>query len=230
MLFDHLIMQKLIIIFFCILLFSCNGRGNSSISKPSPKVDTTTIFKKEIPTYKIGGVDLFYELKKQKEKQLKLDSLESGFDSLQIRIWYHDALLINRELIVIKRTNQKWTADHYEMIVEWDVYKNTETITTNKVTSLIPKSGWYNFITKLLDLKIMTLPNMNDIPGLADNWHNGITYNIEVATKKQYRFYGYLRWPNFDGHEIPINLQDLWNRNHPKRDITSTMQTLKTRY
>ena len=184
-------MQKLIIIFLSILLFSCDGKDNSSISKPSSKVDTTTIFKKEIPTYKIGGVDLFYELKKQKEKQLKLDSLESGFDSLQIRIWYDYALLTNRELIVIKRTNHKWTADHYEMIVEWDALRNTETITTNNVKSLIPKSGWHDFITKLSDLKIMTLPNMNDIPGLVDKWHDGVTYNIEVATKKQYRFYGY---------------------------------------
>jgi cold shock CspA family protein len=39
-----------------------------------------------------------------------------------------------------------------------------------------------------------------------------------------------LRWPNFDGHEIPINLQSLWNRNNPKRGIASTMQTLKKKY
>lgn len=184
-------MQRLFIIFFCVLLFSCSGQDNSSVSKLSSQVDTATSFKKEIPTYKNGGVDLFYELKKQKEKQLKLDSLESGFDSLQIRIWYDYALLINRELIIIQRTKGKWTADRYEMVVDWDSFKNTETIKTNKIKSVIPKSGWDNFINELLSLKIMTLPNMDDIQGLVDNWNDGVTYNIEVATKKEYRFYGY---------------------------------------
>jgi hypothetical protein len=37
----------------------------------------------------------------------------------------------------------------------------------------------------------MTLPNMDDIPGLQDGYRDGATYNIEVVTKKQYRFYGY---------------------------------------
>jgi len=37
----------------------------------------------------------------------------------------------------------------------------------------------------------MTLPDMDSIPGLKDNWTDGVTYNVEVATKKQYRFYSY---------------------------------------
>ena len=32
---------------------------------------------------------------------------------------------------------------------------------------------------------------MDDIPGLQDRWTDGVTYNVEIATKKQYRFYGY---------------------------------------
>lgn len=56
---------------------------------------------------------------------------------------------------------------------------------------MTPKSGWDKFINELLSLKIMTLPNMDDIPGLQDNWTDGVTYNIEIATKKRYRFYSY---------------------------------------
>jgi hypothetical protein len=186
-----LIMQKLSFILFSVLLFSCKGQKKPSQLEPSSQEDTVTSFKREIPSYKDGEVDLFYTLKKQKEKQLKLDSLESGFDSLQIRIWYDYALLINRELIVIKRANGKWSAEHHEMIVDWDAYKNTETIKTNKIRSVTPKSGWDRFITELVSLKIMTLPNMDDIPGLQDNWTDGVTYNVEIATKKQYRFYSY---------------------------------------
>ena len=185
-----LIMQRLIIFLCSITLLSCNGQDSSSTSSPSTKVDSA-LFKKEIPTYKDGGVDLFYTLKKQKERQLQLDSLESGYDSLQIRVWYDYALFTNRDLIVIKRTNGKWSADRYEMIVHWDYLNNTETIKTTKKKFVTPKSGWGYFINKLLELKIMTLPDMNSIPRLQDNWTDGVTYNIEVATKRQYRFYGY---------------------------------------
>jgi hypothetical protein len=183
-------MQKLIIIFFYSFLLSCNSQNNPAILKYS-EIDTLTSFKKEIPTDENGRADLFYELKKQKEKQLKLDSLESGFDSMQIRIWYDYELLVNKELIVIKRKDGKWSADDYEMVVDWDAFKDTETIKTKKMKSLVPKSGWDNFINDLLSLKIKSLPNMKDIPGLQDNWDDGVTYNVEIATKKQYRFYSY---------------------------------------
>ena len=45
-------------------------------------------FIKEIPTFGDGKPDLFYRLSQQKAKQLKLENLENGYDSLQIRIWY----------------------------------------------------------------------------------------------------------------------------------------------
>jgi hypothetical protein len=185
-----LIMQKLITIVLCVSHFSCIEQNSFSISEPSVKVDTPD-FKKEIPTYKNGGVDLFYVRKKQREHQLRLDSIESGFDSLQIRIWYDYALLVNRELIVVKRTNGKWSGHHYEIVVDWDAYKNTETIKTNKIESITPKSGWDKFIKELDSLKIMTLPNMDDIPELQDSWSDGVTYSVEIASKRQYRFYSY---------------------------------------
>jgi hypothetical protein len=43
----------------------------------------------------------------------------------------------------------------------------------------------------LFALQITTLPHMSDIPGLRDGWTDGVSYNVEVATKDQYRFYGY---------------------------------------
>ena len=82
---------------------------------------------------------------------------------MQIRIWYEYELLIDRELIVIKRANGKWSADHYEMIVHWDPFKNTETIKTNKIKSVTPKSGWDKFMNECLLFKIMSLPNMDGI-------------------------------------------------------------------
>ena len=151
-------------------------------------MDTTEPFKKEIPTYRDGGVDIFYSLAKAKQKQLGLDSLENGFHNLQIRVWYDFALVRERKLVVITNKDTNWTATVYDLQVDWD--GRTETILSKKVKQVTPKSGWANFSKKLLDLKVLTLPNQDDVPNYGGG-ADGRTYNVEVATKNQYRFYGY---------------------------------------
>jgi hypothetical protein len=42
----------------------------------------------------------------------------------------------------------------------------------------------------LLELKVLTLPHQFDVKGYGGGL-DGRTYNVEVATKDQYRFYGY---------------------------------------
>lgn len=138
-----------------------------------------------------GRVDMWYGIKNYNEKLLKLESLESGFDSLQIRIWYEYSLVLYRDLVIIKCTNDVWTARHYHMKLKWDPNDNPVTFTSVKIEDVAPKSGWPQFINKLSELGIMTLPNMDDISNLQHGYEDGVTYNIEVATKKQYRFYGY---------------------------------------
>jgi hypothetical protein len=171
-----------------ILFFaSCKGQTHSSNS-PIVFVDTTKPFKKEIPTYKNGSVDLFYELAKTKRKQLGLDSLENGFDNLQIRVWYDFALVRERKLVVIINRDTTWAATVYLLQVDWD--GETETILSKKIKQVTPKSGWAIFSKRLLDLKIVTLPNQDDVKDYGSGF-DGRTYNVEVATKNQYRFYGY---------------------------------------
>jgi len=176
--------------FFTLIVFSlaaCNGRTKSG-EQPATFVDTTMPFKKEIPTYPGGGVDIFYELAKAKQKQLGLDNLESGFDNLQIRIWYEFSLVRERKLVVITNGDTYWKATIYNLQVDWD--GQTETILSKTVKQVTPKSGWDVFLKKLMDFKILTLPDQNDIPSYGGG-NDGNTYNIEVATKNQYRFYGY---------------------------------------
>jgi len=174
-----------------IIIFSffaaCNGRTNS-VEQQATFVDTTKPFKKEIPTYPGGGVGIFYKLAKTKQKQLRLDSLESGFDNLQIRIWYDFSLVRERKLVVITNRDTSWKATIYNLQVDWD--GQTETILSKTVKQVTPKSSWYIFLKKLMDFKILTLPDQNDIPNYGGGT-DGNTYNVEVATKNQYRFYGY---------------------------------------
>jgi hypothetical protein len=165
---------------------NCKERTHSN--SPLSFVDTTKPFKKEIPTYLSGGVDIFYDLAKVKQKQLGLDSLENGFTNLQIRVWYDFSLVRERKLVVITNKDTNWVATVYDLQVDWD--GQTETILSKKVKQVTPKSGWGNFSKKLLDLKVLSLPNQNDIPSYGGG-NDGRTYNVEVATKNQYRFYGY---------------------------------------
>jgi hypothetical protein len=119
-----------------ILLFtSCKEQTHSS--SPLVFVDTTKPFKKEIPTYQNGGIDIFYELAKAKQTQLGLDSIENGFDNLQIRVWYDFALVRERKLVVITNKDTNWTATVYDLQVDWD--GKTETILSKKTKQVTPK-------------------------------------------------------------------------------------------
>lgn len=172
-------------------------------------------FKKEIPKNKNGDTSVFYKIIQKKVSLLSLDSLQNGFDSLEIRIWTTCSELIYYNLIVIKKSNSNWTATEF-ILTDWgqtinkdsvkmmrirklDPEYNKDTVEIIKVRNLMPIGGWDKFLIKLFALKIMTLPNMNDIPGLLDTWSDECTYSIELATKNEYRFYNY---------HCPHNFQD----------------------
>ncbi len=179
---------KLILSISILFFASCKAQTISSKS-PSAFSDTTTKpFKKEIPTYDNGRPDIFYNLAKAKQKQLDLDTLENGFNNLEIRVWYDFSLVRDRKLVVIINKGTNWTATIYNLIVNWD--GQTETIISKNIKQVTPKSGWTNFSKRLMDLKILTLPNQLEIPGYGGGM-DGRMYNVEIATKNQYRFYGY---------------------------------------
>ena len=182
-------MQNIYFILTLTLYFFVACKGQTTSTHQSLEfVDTTKPFKKEIPIYQNGGVDIFYELAKTKQKQLGLDSIENGFDNLQIRVWYDFALVRERKLVVITNKDTNWTATVYDLQVDWD--GKTETILSQKVKQVTPKSGWASFSKELLALKILTLPDQDDVKGYYGGT-DGETYNVELATKNQYRFYGY---------------------------------------
>jgi len=180
-------MQIFYLIFTLSVYFFASCK-EQTVSQTFAFVDTTKPFKKEIPIYKDGSVNIFYSLAKARQKELKLDNLENGFDNLQIRVWYNFALVREMKLVEITNKDKNWTATVYNLQVDWD--GETETLLSKKVKQVTPKSGWSNFSKKLLDLKVLTLPDQDDLP----NYHIGMdgrTYNVELATKNQYRFYSY---------------------------------------
>ncbi|MES2387718.1 MAG: hypothetical protein V4543_06930 [Bacteroidota bacterium] len=162
-------------------------------------VEMPRIIKKEIPLYTDGVPDNFYRITHNQARQMKLDSLENGFDSVQIRVWYEDPLSISRQLLVMQRSAGEWSAKSYKMTVL--TQDSVEMLTDFVKKDISPLSGWAAMAKNLNKYVMTSLPNMDDIPGLFDSWKDGETYCIEVATTKQYRFYCY---------HVPEHFQKRW--------------------
>jgi hypothetical protein len=60
-----------------------------------------------------------------------------------------------------------------------------------KSKKIPPKNGWNNLITKLTDLKIYDLPEMDSIPGLDDGWLDGSSYLVEIGIGSSCKHYRY---------------------------------------
>ncbi|HEY0751932.1 MAG TPA: hypothetical protein VGD26_12295 [Chitinophagaceae bacterium] len=176
---------NILIIISCVFC-ACKENSNEELGSKKRQFLAEISFKREIPSDSHT-----YSFDKAKEKQLGLKSIESGFDSAQIRLWVDFALYKGRELYMIKHENGSWSADVYKMMVERVDNLDKEIITSRTVKSVTPKLGWDLFVDSMLILDIETLPNMSDIPGLVDGWDDGVDYNIEIATKYRYRYYSY---------------------------------------
>jgi hypothetical protein len=176
-----------LLLFVAPLLVTCKGQPERT-SPAFAFIDTVQSFTKEIPVYKDGDSSIFYALAKNKQRQLGLDSLEGGFDGLQIRVWYDFSFVRNRPLVIIINKDKEWTAAVYDLTIDWDGVK--ETIVSKQVRHVTPKSGWDIFAKKLLELKVVTLPDQDEIPDYGGGL-DGNTYNVEIASNSRYRFYGY---------------------------------------
>lgn len=122
-------------------------------------------------------------------KMLGLDSLEYGYDSLQIRVWLGHSLAITNHIVIISSTNQKW---HAQLITSYVDRQQKPAKIDNRSQSVVPKSGWRDFEKSLNGFNIVNLPHGNydstcDHCGGAD----GISYSFEIATSSTYRFFNY---------------------------------------
>lgn len=170
-------------------IFSGNQFTNySNIVQTIPNRIMDTVIK-DIPL-RDGKPEIYYRNKPIVENLLGLSSLETGFDSLQIRLWYSYGRNDSAQLIIIKNTNRKWYGELYSL-----VYRSTEdgsrlASIPNSRRSIEPISGWKYFIDKLLQLQIYSLPDEGKIKNYPD-WTEPSTIIVEMATLKKYRIYMY---------------------------------------
>jgi hypothetical protein len=117
-----------------------------------------------------------------KRWNLNLDTLEFGFNTLQIRIWLGNTKARVNHLIVIKRKNKQWFGLLYKL-------KRDETGYSSTVENVKPKSGWNNLIDNLNKLKIFSIDNSSGYDG---NGGGDIPFHIvEISTPTKYHSYEY---------------------------------------
>lgn len=146
-------------------------------------------FVKEIPIEKTGRnqgePEGIYQYVNEVASKLHLDSLELGYDSLQIRIWLGHSMAIEKGVVVLRFFEGNWNG---YLISYW---MKGGLIERKTVKSVKPGSGWNNFINQLYQLQILTLPNQDDLKDCGGCGGDGIGYEFEYATAKKYRFYSY---------------------------------------
>lgn len=144
----------------------------------------------EIPKDKKGGFVPAYSEVRSFTKLLNLFSLESGYDSLQLRIWCNYGYLKKRHMIVISNQNGKWNGKLFTLIMN----KRSDTLYylehKEEKNIGIKDSQWTELIKKMNILKIPSLKSYEYLPKYGSGVDTDY-YMIEVATKKKYRFYDY---------------------------------------
>lgn len=104
----------LAVVFFTIfeLLLACKHQNRyGSITNDKHSIADTLV--KDIPLDKKGRPRSYYRNKGGVENKLGLQSLENGFDSLQIRIWYGYAFNDTSQLAIFKNSNGNWKGDFF---------------------------------------------------------------------------------------------------------------------
>ena len=139
-----------------------------------------------------GQFPSYYKNKPEVERDLGLNSLERGYDSIQIRIWYGYARTDSGQLVIIKKDLNGWRADFYYFKYYYNyAKKQMDSIGKRLDNSKIPKSGWKVFSVSLFGHNITTLADASRIKGYPD-FADGNGVIIEVATMRHYRIYNYM--------------------------------------
>jgi hypothetical protein len=134
----------------------------------------------------------YYKYKINIEKKMGFATLENGFDSLYIRLWYGYSNSVDTlQLVTIQYSGGKWKARLYLLPIKVDRHTDTTIAVKQIVGDVVPRAGWQSFSSRLLAHHIMTLPDMRNIPKYPDLTGGGSSVTIEVATQRMYRIYSY---------------------------------------
>lgn len=148
---------------------------------PAQQISLVDTIVRHIPTEASGRPNFWFPLVRETEKELSLDSLNGGVDSLEIRIWMGGGLAWVNHTVLLRKENRKWICKLYT----YEVNRSDKSQDSLSEISVRAIGVGDSFIDSLIDSGILTLPN--GPPGGLD----GIQYCIQIATHNVYRFYSY---------------------------------------
>lgn len=130
----------------------------------------------------------FYGLSKLGEKNLSDKDLE-------IRLWRFSAFGDRHLVFVLTRTNEVWSAKIVQRTIDQKIIVSN---ISNKVKFAkfsqrklgTPKSGWDSLWQKLIDDKILTLPDGGEVGN--EPFPDGWAFVVETKVEDQYRSYNYI--------------------------------------
>jgi len=158
----------------------------------------------------------------ERTKQLKLDEISNGYDSIQIRIWprfYCGCKAINfPDLIVLKNYNNEWYGESYYVNSEVNYYQVVREYETRYFN---PTSSWIEFLNEINIKEIIELEAISDSVYVNTVIADGYVDLIEIATKESYKFIVFkqtrLYIEKYDQARIFCNLNDILVNNVSKK-------------
>jgi hypothetical protein len=109
-------MQRQSLLYFIVVLISVSLTFCEQQSEAERRVINAVVpadFVKEVPISDKGTPnereDYIYRYTNKEASKLYLDSLETGYDSLQLRIWLGHSLARAKHVVILKYTKNTWT-------------------------------------------------------------------------------------------------------------------------
>ncbi|MDP4265295.1 MAG: hypothetical protein Q8941_22405 [Bacteroidota bacterium] len=192
----YCVSKYLILINFVILFSDCNSRESQSNKDKSDNISYADSVVKDIPEFFQSSRWRNYFSNEQ--KILSIKPIDNGYRDLQIRIWIGHGYLpkYSSQLIMIKKTGKIITGELYTYIPHQETNTDSVLPANKRVDTLIPRSGWDNFIDSIQKLGIYELPDYKKLPGYyLSNDSFGATF--EIATPTKYRIYDYPDYEEF---------------------------------
>lgn len=174
-----------------ILIISCRERTELTAKNNA----IARLIEKDIPKDKSDRsksiYDPHYQWTKKRTQDLQLDLLESGHDSLQIRIWLGHSMAVKHHVVILDYKNNVWKGKL--ITFEEDSDKDSSGLIRHKTEKEIaPRKGWKKMFDEIRKLNIVSLKHSEELPECDGcGGSDGITYLFEIASNHQYRFYFY---------------------------------------
>ena len=168
MLIRHFIIPLITIV----VLLSCNSPDTANKNEPvkATRVDTS----------KLERQRAFSEL----ALKLYLKPLEEGLDSFEMRIWA-SSMLAEHSLVIIKHIDSSWLVQNIRY------YRSEDGVIHYRNELLKPTISLSLLIDSIKQVRLAEIISQEEIPNFIDNVADGVTYDLEIATKNSYRLLTY---------------------------------------